>query len=470
MISGSLTHYYLVLKLKVLAAAFTIALLLSGLAGSLYFGTVQAATEVSGIISSDTTWTQANSPYNLTGNTLVNNGVTLTIEAGVTVNLNNYYIMVNGTLHARGNSADPISFNGGQVTFTQYSNGWNESISSGCIIENSVLSSSITIYNSAKMNNDTTSNDINVYTGINYGGGHQAIISNSTIEGGISVNGDGMTIISNNTLMGQGMRLWCSNATVSGNTISGCSGITAYTDFWDDSHPDAWYNCTALIEGNLIANNTNGITVTEQQGSKPNSPVILNNTIANNTIGIYVTWIGLAAPQPTILNNNIFNSTNYNVQAGIPNSINATYNWWGTTNAQAINQTIYDFKNDFNLGTVTYSPFLTAPNTEAPTYIAASAGFGGSIVPSGIISVNYCSNQTFTITANSDYYISDVLVNGTSVGAVNSYTVQNIQGATTISAMFAPNVIPEFPSWMILPFLIIATMLVVLAFRNKRKH
>ena len=51
------------------------------------FGLAQSGTNVSGIISSDTTWTQANSPYNLTGNVQVNNGVSLTIEAGITVTL-----------------------------------------------------------------------------------------------------------------------------------------------------------------------------------------------------------------------------------------------------------------------------------------------------------------------------------------------------------------------------------------------
>src|SRR5690554_6014004 len=43
------------------------------------------AAEVSGIISSNTTWTLANSPYIVTNNITVNAGVTLTIENGVEV-------------------------------------------------------------------------------------------------------------------------------------------------------------------------------------------------------------------------------------------------------------------------------------------------------------------------------------------------------------------------------------------------
>ena len=48
----------------------------------------EAQTEVSGVVSSDTTWSLTNSPYTVTGNILVASDVTLTIEAGVTVKVN----------------------------------------------------------------------------------------------------------------------------------------------------------------------------------------------------------------------------------------------------------------------------------------------------------------------------------------------------------------------------------------------
>ena len=47
-----------------------------------------SATNVSGLISKNTSWILANSPYIVTGNILVNNGVTLNIEPGVTVKFN----------------------------------------------------------------------------------------------------------------------------------------------------------------------------------------------------------------------------------------------------------------------------------------------------------------------------------------------------------------------------------------------
>ena len=63
--------------------------------------------------------------------------------------------------------------------------------------------------------------------------------------------------------------------------------------------------------------------------------------------------------------------------------------------------------------------------TVNPT-ISVSAGIGGTISQSGIISVNYSDNQTFKITANSGYYLTNVLVDGNPVGAVNSYTFINV--------------------------------------------
>ena len=62
-------------------------------------------TDVSGAISSDTTWGTSGSPYTVTGNVLVSSGVTLTIEAGVTVKVSSSAIIQNnGTLIAIGTS------------------------------------------------------------------------------------------------------------------------------------------------------------------------------------------------------------------------------------------------------------------------------------------------------------------------------------------------------------------------------
>jgi hypothetical protein len=66
------------------------------------------------------------------------------------------------------------------------------------------------------------------------------------------------------------------------------------------------------------------------------------------------------------LYNNIYGSRNYNFRlAEIINNINASYNYWGTNDENTIRQSILDYKKDFNLGNVTYTPFLTEQNLQA---------------------------------------------------------------------------------------------------------
>ncbi len=77
------------------------------------------------------------------------------------------------------------------------------------------------------------------------------------------------------------------------------------------------------------------------------------------------------------------------------------------------------------------------PTSTGVYTITASAGAGGSISPSGSVSVAQGANQTFAIAASSGYSISDVTVDGASVGAVNSYTFGNVQANHTIAASFA---------------------------------
>ena len=68
-------------------------------------------TDVSGALSSDTTWSLSNSPYTVTGNVLVASDVTLTIESGVTVKVNSgLYIKNEGVLTAVGTSSNKITF------------------------------------------------------------------------------------------------------------------------------------------------------------------------------------------------------------------------------------------------------------------------------------------------------------------------------------------------------------------------
>jgi len=88
------------------------------------------------------------------------------------------------------------------------------------------------------------------------------------------------------------------------------------------------------------------------------------------------------------------------------------------------------------------SSLSSSGSSTASSYaISVTAGPGGSISPggsvSGSVSVTKGKSQTFIITADEGYNISDVLVDGKSVGAVSSYTFTEVTEKHTIEAVFA---------------------------------
>ena len=78
------------------------------------------------------------------------------------------------------------------------------------------------------------------------------------------------------------------------------------------------------------------------------------------------------------------------------------------------------------------------PTIQTEHTITATAGNGGSITPSGTITVKTGESQTFTFApnANSTFWISDVEVDGVSQGRIDSYTFENVRGDHTIEVSF----------------------------------
>lgn len=92
-----------------------------------------------------------------------------------------------------------------------------------------------------------------------------------------------------------------------------------------------------------------------------------------------------------------------------------------------------------------FSPFALVWEERGPivpptTYytITATAGEGGAIAPDGTVRVAQGADRTFTISAAEGYVIADVLVDGESIGAVDSYTFENVRQNHTIEARFQP--------------------------------
>jgi hypothetical protein len=127
----------------------------------------------------------------------------------------------------------------------------------------------------------------------------------------------------------------------------------------------------------------------------------------------------------------------------------ATDGYWTNTKETQFGQSVPATKV---VATVTLASgkVVTAENTNltgdpttiypvATHTITASAGANGSITPSGSVTVNDATNQTFTIAANSGFHINGVVVDGVSVGAVSTYTFSDITANHTITATFVAN-------------------------------
>ncbi len=322
-------------------------------------------TEVSGILNGINTWRKTNSPYNLSGSVIINQGATLRIDPGTTLNFNGYQIIVNGTLVIQGTTAEKIFLNGGtlsdetrfyggQISFKMYS--------AGGLIENAISNlTSIYIENTfAKITQSTIIGSLGVS-----GPKSSPEISNNTIIGQIALSGSTSTItnnsvkgtifasgpclIANNTITGnredEGIHTEGDIPRISDNVITGFKiGVRAYY--------------SANIENNLIINNSRyGIDI------GMGYTTIQNNTITQNAVGIN-------SPKPvnTITYNNIYNNTQYNIRLDSYSlyTPSATNNWWGTTNITAINQTMNIYWNNLTAVKVYFTPILLEPNTETP--------------------------------------------------------------------------------------------------------
>ena len=300
------------------------------------FCSAQGSTLVSGVIGSNTTWTKANSPYTLTGNVFVNVGISLTIQPGAAVNFGTYNLYVNGTLVAKGTIDDKIKLNlsGGSISFNPNSQNWTEQTGSGCLIENAVINS--------------TSGIAVAITSCS------PKIANSTIVGEVYTIQGSPTISFNNFVGGAfGVRVSGGSPYISDNIIAKYSeGI--YVGPAQGLIPVLG---TSIIVRNVIANNTSsGIYLALESHA-----LIQNNTITGSYTGVDGSpfW-------STVIYNNILNNTLNIAGIGGPSGgvVNASYNWWGTTNQIQIVQKI--------LGAVNYTPFLNAsynglPGTALPT-------------------------------------------------------------------------------------------------------
>ncbi len=358
------------------------------LASGLAFKTPANAATVSGTLTADTHWTMLDSPINFNGSVTVASGKTLTIDPGVVVNLQRYSLVIGGTIIAVGSEDQRIIFTiaenasqyiSGSIFFSSSSVSWNDTTSSGSIIQNADFNRVVVyVENSPKIDN--------------------CRFSFSTVQSAISIMGSSPIITNNNIVFtGQdpghyayGVNVNKGSPVVSNNRFEGVGGITTNSEtsfiISNNQFINGWFGVRAqgravlTVEGNSFFRCNDGLDITEGASVTIRNNLIdssarygingggaiISNTITNNQVGIHNPHGG-----SIITDNNIVGNSVNSVTATF-GSINAQNNWWGTTDIPTINQTIYDKYDDPSLGEIMFVPFLSGPSTSAPAIPATT--------------------------------------------------------------------------------------------------
>ncbi len=343
------------------------------------FDSVFCTTSVGGTISSNTTWSRAAGPYKLTDNVVVNKGVTLTIDPGVTVDFDGHSLEIDGTLHAQGTNTSKIHFTTdnrdsylAQVQFVDSSTDWSSEARSGCLLENIVFTQvtvsvkdcspkiSYNIFSDSKWSVEVTIRALggsplitgNIFQNVSYQGisvGKNTQVTNNlfnmTTGSTTAIVAHENAVISNNKILNfwAGIRADDTNI-VKDNVVVNCTnvGISIASTI----------STASIAQNNYIANNKIGLAGSGQMKS---------NTIINNEIGISIYG------QATITDNNIIDNIKNSFSLESQETVDATNNWWGTADSRAVTQMVEDSKDPTNKGTVNFKPFLNHPSSSAPS-------------------------------------------------------------------------------------------------------
>ena len=197
--------------------------------------------------------------------------------------------------------------------------------------------------------------------------GADAVVADNTLIGGGITAGD-RAVLNNNTLSDGGITVGA-NSEVTGNTVEGASGaglsastaVTATSNRFVNSGAGIVAS-TGLISGNLIANNA-GV------GVQFGAATVVSNTIIGNRGNAMLVQGG--TPLLVSGNNIDGNKGLYDLYADVPSGVfvSAQNNWWGITTTSAIRARIFDWYRDSTKATVTFSPKLNVPSTDAPAYV-----------------------------------------------------------------------------------------------------
>lgn len=341
----------------------------------LVFGENFYAKDVGRIVSG--IWTEIDNPYNVTSSLLIPSGETLTIQEGVKIYFKKgLAIKVKGNIVVKGSSSKKVIFSSEDKS----KGAWHGiDVESGARVEIRhcfIEYASTAIKVGSDVNKAVIDNCVIKHGGIETES--RAAITNSEINGGIILNNGSNHLIKANTITDHGIKIdyTSDNNVIEENSIeAGKHYDGIYTDYHRIDYWNApssyYYSEGNKIEGNTITNCNTGIHI-----SGGSSNIISNNMIRNNTDdGIYLgdgTVINNTIKENQgygihvgdavkIVNNEIYGNTKCDLYNKGSSEIDASNNWWGTTNESEIVTKIFDYFQDAEKGIVKFKPFLKEP-------------------------------------------------------------------------------------------------------------
>ena len=352
----------------------------------LSFSMLQAnAINVSGVISTNTTWTKANSPYIVIGNLTVDSAVVLTIEPGVVVKVDSGFTFnIDGKLMAEGTITDIITFTANKsnptkkswagITFSiksvdtskinyclfEYGNSSVRTTGAKMSINNSVFRHNTTAiyinsvpypYNDYVLINKCllTRNE----TGL-YDTGNRQIVSKVTENefsyntvGLLEANSRGLNNFNYNDF-NYNVVGYSSNGGKFGSRLNNFKGNIAYGVYVNCPTPsDVGY----VSEGKFLYNTT-AVYINNASGGN-----IYSNVIAYNGIGVHDNFTSTTGNRTLVqmFANCYHKNTSYHFREDGRFSVNTNGDWWGTNSAPGIDSFIYDFYDNPSSAIINYS-------------------------------------------------------------------------------------------------------------------
>jgi len=398
-------------------------------------GTSFAQTSLSGGIYNSETWNLAGSPYTVTGNLVVFDGVEINVEPGVVVQFNQgASLEMRGKLTAIGTEVDSIYFTSSLATPIMNSWGGIKVIGTSQVPNNQVTMEYVKgMFTSTFIDLDAA------YNGP-YNFKHCYFAQNGKVNedgGAPSTNFDYCTFEANAQALD-----WCqfdnraSHCSFINNAI-GLEGIEQVDTCYFRGHTQFAMAPYGVTTGCTIEFNVLGV----KTGFNAVNHTFVNNTIRNNDIGIQIS--SYFNGSITFTGNTICGNSVYNLNFISTNNADLGMNCWCSTDISQIQGTIYDGYDNTAYGLVSLSPVLSdcGPALFASTPDLTIPNLSVSIYPNPFnetIHFNVESEQEITLSifdmfgriVTTEKFHSETEINGNDLGTgIYLYTLMTEDGA-----------------------------------------